>query len=223
MTDGAETERALSPTATGLRAAATRLDAATVLEGRLHVDGAPLTAERLTLAVEAAVADAGGEDVDVCIGPCGDGLRPDDPVVVVLRPAAPAAAPLARTFVVDGGGGWDRRAAVAVGMVHDAVTRVAEPGRPAGRLVDEAVAELGAYGLAPAETPTVWTAAGDPIDRSEEASLAAGDVFALDPTAVDPDPDADRGRIRIGRYYTVTGSGCRALGDLPTSLLPGAY
>ena len=221
MADAAETERALSTVAAGHRAAAIRLDEATAVDGRLRADGEPLTAERLATVAEAAVSEAGGE-ADARVRPSGEDLRPGEPVVVALRSAA-LGAPIARTFVVDGGGGWDRRAAVAVEMAHDAVSRVAESGRPAGRLVDEAVAELGAYGLAPGETPVARTAAGDPIDRSDETSLAAGQVFVLDPAAVDPDPAADRGRIRIGRYYVVTESGCRALAPLPTSLSPGAY
>ena len=221
MADAAETERALSTVAAGHRAVATRLDGATVVDGRLRADGDPLTAERLATAAEAAVAEAGG-DADTRVRPSGDRIRPGEPVVVAVRPAA-LGAPVARTFVVDGGGGWDRRAAVAVEMAHDAVSRVAEPGRPAGRLVDEAVAELGAYGLTPTDDPVARTVAGDPIDRSDETPLAAGQVFVLDPTAVDPDPAADRGRIRIGAFYVVTESGCRVLGDLPTSLSPDAY
>jgi hypothetical protein len=29
--------------------------------------------------------------------------------------------------------------------------------------------------------------------------------------------------VRIGGWYTLTDAGCRALGDLPTSLSPDAY
>nr|WP_305882778.1 M24 family metallopeptidase [Haloplanus ruber] len=222
VADAAEVEHRLSTAAAGIRAVAGRLDAATAVDGRLHADDTPLTAAALTAAADAAVTDAGGAGVDLSVTP--DTLRAGEPVVVALHPRDDGvAAPWARTFVVDGGGGWERRAAVAVEMAHDAVTRVAEPGVPVRRIVDEAVAELGAYGLAPTEDPVARTAAGDPLDRSDDASLATGQVFALDPTAVDPDPAADRGRVRIGRYYAVTESGCRALASLPMSLSPGAY
>jgi Xaa-Pro aminopeptidase len=144
-------------------------------------------------------------------------------VIVALAPRVDGVGgPLARTFVVDGSGGWERRAAVAVEMAHDAVRRVAAPGVSPRRVVDEAVAELGAYGLATGGGDVI-RGVGAGLDTSGDASLAAGQRFVLDPAARDPDPDADRGRIRIGGWYVITDDGCRALGDLPTSLSPDAY
>jgi Xaa-Pro aminopeptidase len=214
-------ERALSTAAAGLRAVAARLTDATPSDGRLHVDGDPLTAAALSSVADDAVREAGGADAGTRIETRDGTLRSGDPVVVTLEPAVDGVAgPCSRTFVVDGGGGWERRAAVAVEMAHDAVTRVAEPGLPARRVVDEAVAELGAYGLGTAETP-VARAVGDPVDFSGDAPLEAGQVFVLDPAAVDP--GANRGQVRIGTGYVVTESGCRALGDLPTSLSPDTY
>jgi Xaa-Pro aminopeptidase len=107
-------------------------------------------------------------------------------------------------------------------MAHDAVRRVAEPGVSARRLVDEAIAELGAYGLAAAEG-TVVHGIGTRLDVEGDASLDAGTRFALDPAARDPDPDAERGVVRMGDWYVVTDSGCRALSDAPTSLSPTPY
>jgi len=219
----AAAERACSAAAAGVRAVAVRLDATTTVDGRLHTAGDPLTTPTLERLVDAAVADAGGVDAEPRIETRGDTLRPGTPIVVALDPlVCGVAGPCSRTFVVDGGGGWERRAAVAVEMAHDAVSRVAEPGLPARRVVDEAVAELGAYGLGTAETP-VARAVGDPVDFSSDAPLEAGQVFTLAPAAVDPDPETDRGQVRIGTCYVVTESGCRALGDLPASLSPGAY
>jgi hypothetical protein len=105
---------------------------------------------------------------------------------------------------VDGTGGWDRRAAVAVGMAHDAVRRIVEPELPARRVVDEAVAELGAYGLAAADSgPPVARPVGGPgPDFGTDAPLAA---------------------VRVGSCYAVTEAGCRPLGSAPTSLSPAAY
>jgi len=209
-------ESTLSAAEQGVVAAATRLAEATVVDSRLYADGDPLTPSRLE---RVASGDAGGDamvTVETRTGEC----RSDDPVVVAVTPDG--AAPLARTFVVDGSGGWTRRAAVAVEMAHDAVRRVVEPGVPARRVVDEAIAELGAYGLAVGEG-AVAHGIRTRIDVESDASLAAGQRFALDPAARDPDPDADRGTVRIGGWYVVTESGCRALGDLPTSLSPDAY
>lgn len=207
-------EAALAAAERGLVAAATRLAEATAVDGRLHADGDPLT----PAALERVTGAAAGEGATVTVATRADALRPDDPVVVAVEAGA---APLARTFVVAGSGGWTRRAAVAVGMAHDAVRRVVEPGVPARRVVDEAVAELGAYGLA-ADGPLAY-GIGTDIDFSADAPLDAGTRFALDPAARDPDPSADRGRVRIGGWYVVTDDGCRAAGDLPTSLSPAAY
>jgi len=205
---------ALSTAETGLAAVATRLDDAT-LAG--DAAGDPLTPSRLERVASEAVEGAATTTVETRDGAC----RPDDPVVVAVEPRG-VGVPLSRTFVVDGTGGWTRRAAVAVEMAHDAVSRVAEPGVPARRIVDEAVAELGAYGLAAGEGP-VATGIGTVIDFSSDAPLERGTRFALDPAARDPDPEADRGRVRIGGWYAITDDGCRTLDELSASLSPGAY
>jgi len=203
----------------GLVAVATRLDEATVVDGRVHADGAPLT----PAALETVGDDAAGL-TDATTVAAGDGtLRADDPIVVAISPRVDGdATPLARTFVLDGSGGWERRAAVAVEMAHDAVRRVAEPGVPARRIADEAVAELGAYGLAVGDG-AVARGVDAGTDFSTDTPLEAGQEFVLDPTARDPDPETDRGRVRVGEWYAVTESGCRRLGTLPASLSPAAY
>ena len=227
MTDGgnaaAAVERALAPASAGVVAAAAALAGATPVDGRLCVDDAPLTATRLEAVAADGVCRAGGDPSGAtAVEPRGE-LRAGQPVIVALEPrVSGVGGPLSRTFVVDGDGGWERRAAVAVGMAHDAVRRVAEPGLPARRVVDEAVAELGAYGLA-TDGAVARSIGGTDVDFSTDDALIAGDVFVLDPVATDPDPGTDRGRIRIGTCYAATESGCRPLGATPTSLSPGAY
>jgi Xaa-Pro aminopeptidase len=214
-------EAALSAAATGLVAVARCLADASVVDGRLYgdVDTDPLTPTHL----ESVADDASAAESSASVEARDGVVRPGDPLVVVVTPGVDGTAvPLSRTFVVDGSGGWERRAAVAVEMAHDAVRRVAAPGVSARRVVDEAVAELGAYGLATGEGDVI-RGVGAGLDVSGDASLTAGQRFVLDPAARDPDPDADRGRIRIGGWYVVTDDGCRALGDLPTSLSPDAY
>ena len=211
-------EAALASAESGLVAAAARLADAAVVDGRLSVDGDPLTAARLE---DAASEAAGG--VAATIETRQGTLRAGEPIGITLGPHVDGAiAPLSRTLVVDASGGWERRAAVAVEMAHDAVRRVAEPGVPARRIVDEAVAELGAYGLA-VDDGAVAHGIGVDIDFSTDAQLDAGQRFALDPAARDPDPETDRGRIRIGGWYVLTESDCRPLSQLPTSLSPDAY
>jgi Xaa-Pro aminopeptidase len=216
-------ERALEPADAGIVAAAAPVATATAVEGRLRVDGDPLTAARLEAVADDGVRRAGGDPSGATtVEPSGE-LRAGRPILVAVEPRVDGVAgPLSRTFVVDGRGGWERRAAVAVGMAHDAVRRVVEPGLSARRVVDEAVAELGAYGLA-ADGPVARSVGGRDVEFSTDDHLATGDVFVLDPVATDPDPEADRGRVRIGTCYAVTESGPRPLGSTPTSLSPGAY
>ncbi|MFB6101837.1 MAG: M24 family metallopeptidase [Haloplanus sp.] len=223
MTDAVgAVEPALTAASAGLVAVAARLADATAASNRLVAEGNPLTVDRLERTANAAVADAGGDPAGRTRVETRDGVRPGDPLVVALSPRIDGVGgPLARTFVVDGTGGWERRAAVAVEMAHDAVRRIAEPGRPARRVVDEAVAELGAFGLAAAESPVAEPVGASTPDFSTDTPLDPGTVFALRPVAVAPGDD--RGRIRIGRCYAVTESGCRSLDDIPTSLSPSAY
>ncbi|MEF8855958.1 MAG: M24 family metallopeptidase [Haloplanus sp.] len=214
---------ALSAAETGLVAVATLLADASVVDGRLHADSDadPLTPARL----EAVADDATAADAQASVETRDGVVRPGDPLVVAFAPRVDGTAvPLSRTFVVDGSGGWERRAAVAVEMAHDAVRRVAAPGVSPRRVVDEAVAELGAYGLTTGEGNVIRGVGSGLVASAEgDASLTAGQRFVLDPAARDPDPDTDRGRIRIGGWYAVTDDGCRALSQLPTSLSPDAY
>lgn len=210
-------EAAQSAAESGLMAVATRLDEATTVGGRLHADADPLTPGSLE-----AVGDDAADAVETTVESRGGTLRAGEPIVVAVDAHGGGVTPLARTFVVDGSGGWERRAAVAVEMAHDAVRRVAEPGVPARRVVDEAIAELGAYGLVVGDG-AVARGIGAGIDFSADTPLEAGQRFVLDPTARDPDTGADRRRVRIGGWYAVTESGCRSLSEFPTSLSPDAY
>jgi Xaa-Pro aminopeptidase len=218
-------ERALSAATDGVVAVAARLAASTPASGALRADGDPLTPAALEGVADEAVVAAGGDPAGrTRVETPADVVRPGEPVCLTLEPTVGGVAgACARTFVVDGGGGWDRRAAVAVEMAHDAVSRVVEPGVPARRVVDEAVAELGAYGLGTADAPVAWAVGDGSVEFPSDAPLEAGQAFALAPVAVDPDPETDRGRVRIGTCYLVTESGCRSLGTLPTSLSPAAY
>jgi Xaa-Pro aminopeptidase len=221
----ADVERAVATAADGVVAVAERLAAATATNGSLRKAGEVLTAESLERVADDAVDAAGGEPGDrTRVITRTDAVRPDEPIEVTLEPRlGGVTAHCSRTFVVDGSGGWTRRAAVGVEMAHDAVARVVEPGVPARRVIDEAVAELGAYGLGTAEGVVARAVGGADVEFPSDASLAAGQTFALTPAAVDPAPDTDRGRIRIGTCYLVTDAGCRALSSLPTSLAPDAY
>jgi Xaa-Pro aminopeptidase len=225
--DAVGVERALPVAEAGVAAVASRLAEATAVDGPLVDAGRDrLSTADLVAAADAAMERRGGDPAGATTVDVRDGLRADEPVVVAVAPRVDGRpGPLARTLVVDGTGGWDRRAAVAVGMAHDAVRRIVEPELPARRVVDEAVAELGAYGLAAADSgpPVARPVGASAPDFGTDAPLAAGQVFALDPAVTPVDPDEERGPVRVGSCYAVTDAGCRPLGSAPTSLSPAAY
>lgn len=177
----------------GVARAAAVLDEAAVDGDRLRWQGVPLTAERLRRAVDAELAregvSAAGNTV-VAAGPPsaarrvvddpddGHALAPGTPVRVEVSPRGPAGyhGDCARTYVVGGDGGWERRAHVAVEAARRNALAVAGPGVPARRVREEARAELVAHGFAVED-------AGPPAPRDGDS----------DP---DPDPDRDRGRRR---------------------------
>lgn len=222
-------ERALSVAAAGVAAAAARLSGASLTGTHPQPDGDPddpPSAADVEAAADMAIEEAGGDPAGNTHVVARGAIRSGDPIVVAAAPRVDGnPGPLSRTLVVDGGGGWNRRAAVAVEMAHDAVRRAVEPGVPARRVVDEAVAELGAYGLATASEgpPVARPVRGPTVDFETDASLAAGTVFALDPAATPADPGEDRGSVRVGSCYVVTEEGCRPLESTPTSLSPAAY
>lgn len=106
----------------GIRRGAALLTDATVdsdgdaEDERLAVDGDPLTAERLRVAVDEAIVTAGAFPAgNTAVSPGGD-LRPGEPIVVAVAPRGADGyhGRLVRTFVVDSDGGRERRAHVAV-------------------------------------------------------------------------------------------------------------
>ncbi|AUV80555.1 hypothetical protein C2R22_01835 [Salinigranum rubrum] len=147
-------------TGSGFDTAAERLAGGDVREGRLHDAEGPLTADRLARSVAAALAGSGVETPDVRVRGVGtDALSAGRPVVVDCQPVGPSGTRIraAWTFVVDGDGGWERRAQLALDAAHragrdrlsaaldgDSVT--------AGEVAGEVRAEVTAYGF---EEPSV--------------------------------------------------------------------
>ena len=207
---------------------------------RLLWDGDVLTTARLRGAIDAAVAAAGGL-------PCGttligvDGppksvradiqIPPSRTITVSLSPREPGGyhGHLTRTLVVDGDGGWERRAHVAVtnGRSAALATLDAGAGVTTGELHRELVAELGAYGFDPT------TGSGDIIanlgygvglDPREPpavdgtAELAAGTVLAIRPGLADD----EHGYVALGDVVVVEEDGVRPLVEYPLSMEPGS-
>ncbi|WP_435344470.1 M24 family metallopeptidase [Haloarchaeobius sp. HRN-SO-5] len=212
----------------GMRRAAAVLDEAHAHEGRLDWADAPLTALRLRREVDAAIAGEGMRPTYTAIGVGGDpatprseaALEPGQTVVVDLAPRGPDGlhGRLVRTFVVDGDGGWTRRAQLAAEGALDAAVAELEPGTGAA-VGTELDAEVRAYGFEPHPDSGGY---GVGLERREpptldDGALPAGAVLALDVTVA----DATEGRVRLADLVAVTDDGGRPLGAFPRSLAPG--
>ncbi|WP_435316964.1 M24 family metallopeptidase [Haloarchaeobius sp. TZWSO28] len=200
-------------------------------DGPLVWNDAPLTALRLRREANAALAAEGVHPGTTAIGVAGrtatprsdDPIEPGDTVVVDLAPHGPDGyhGRLVRTFVVDGDGGWTRRAQLAAETALDAALGELEPGITVGEVLLELEAEVAAYGFDGDD----GAAYGVGLERREapllgelddDDELDSGTVLALDATV----SDADEGTVRLADLVAITEDGGRALGAFPRSLAP---
>ncbi|MBP2250376.1 Xaa-Pro aminopeptidase [Halarchaeum solikamskense] len=210
-------------------------DAAALIHG-----GDALTTASLRREVNAALARAGVDPAGNTVVAAGaawrdparggdDPIRADDPVLVELAPrdAAGYHGRLARTFVVDTDGGWDRRAHLAVTRAREAGLAELEAGTPASRVHEETAAEIVAYGFdGVGDGRTGGTRAlghGVGLARREApwltgtSELEPGHVVALAPTVFDA---GEGGGVRIADLAVITEEGYELLGEYGTSLSP---
>ncbi|WP_435094676.1 M24 family metallopeptidase [Halorubrum sp. N11] len=206
----------------------------------LRWEGAPLTAERLRRAVNATLAARGVRDAGntaIGAGPSatdrhcvGDNpVRPGETVLIDVSPRGPDGyyGDLTRTFVVDGDGGWERRAYLAVESARDVALDEIEPGVPAKAVHGEAAAELAAYGFDPNAGEgeagfTHDTGHGVGVSRHESPSLSSGTelrpghVVAIGPGVYDPDV----GGVRLEDLVVVSEDGYEILAEYPFGIVP---
>lgn len=208
-------------------------------ETLVHADDV-LTTGVLRRAVNAALARAGVDPAGNTLIASGaawsdpafgsdDPIRAGDPVLVDLAPrdAAGYHGRLARTFVVDTDGGWDRRAHLAVTRAREAGLAELETGTSASRVHEETAAEVIAYGFdTVGEARTDGTRAlghGVGLARREapwlsgSGELEPGHVVALVPTVFDQE---ENGGVRIADLAVVTADGYDLLAEYATSLSP---
>ncbi|WP_435074959.1 M24 family metallopeptidase [Halorubrum sp. HHNYT27] len=203
-------------------------------------DGDPLTTERLRRAVNAVLAARGVRDAGNTVigaGPSAadlhfvgdEPIRPGETVLLDISPRGPDGyyGDMTRTFVVDGDGGWERRAYVAVEAAREAALAEIEPGVPAKTVHGEAAAELAAYGFDPnageGETGyTHGTGHGVGVSLHESPSLSAagdlrpGHVVTIEPGVYDPDV----GGVRLEDLVVVTDDGYEILAEYPFGIAP---
>ncbi|WP_123619876.1 Xaa-Pro peptidase family protein [Halorubrum sp. CSM-61] len=206
----------------------------------LRWEGAPLTTERLRRAVNATLAAHGVRDAgDTAIGAgpsaadlhfVGDEpIRAGETVLIDVSPRGPDGyrGDLTRTFVVDGDGGWERRAYLAVESARKVALGEIEPGVPAKAVHGEAAAELGAYGFDPNARegePGFTHGAGHGVGVSlhESPSLSSGTelrpghVVTVEPGVYDPEV----GGVRLEDLVVVTEDGCEVLAEYPFGIVP---
>lgn len=206
---------------------------------RLLWDGDVLTSARLRAAIDEAVAAAGGLACGTTrIGVDGPPeppqsevpVRSNTTVTVSLTPGELGGyhGHLTRTLVVDGDGGWERRAHVAVTNARSAAlaTLDAGAGVTTGELHRELVAELGAYGFDPSpDSGDVIANLGhgvgldprEPPAVDGTAELGAGTVLAIRPGLSTP----EHGYVALGDVVVVEAEGVRPLVEYPLSMDPG--
>ncbi|GGL33576.1 hypothetical protein GCM10009037_16510 [Halarchaeum grantii] len=223
----------------GVARAETLLAESTVgADGLVH-EGGTVTTTRLAREVDAALAEAGVASAGNTLVAAGaDAAAPrladeravdaGETMLVDVAPCGPGGyyGRLARTFVVDTAGGWDRRAHLAVTRAREAGLDEVGAGVETTVVHTETAAEVMAYGFdvgpdspagfsGPAGHGVGLSAREAPsFERAE--TLTAGHVVALAPEVSDP----ERGGVRVADLLVVTEDGYEPLADYPTGITP---
>ncbi|ELZ94863.1 Xaa-Pro aminopeptidase [Haloferax mucosum ATCC BAA-1512] len=147
-----------------------------------------------------------------------------EPIVVSVAPRGPGGyrGALARTFVVESGGGWERRAHVACDAARDVTLVEADPGASAGFLGSEIRAETGAFGFSMDGEVTRDVGGGIGLSAREaptldgDTELAAGNVLRVRAAVT----HAEHGRVELTDVLVVGADGPQMVVDAPTGLDP---
>ncbi|KAB1186781.1 MULTISPECIES: M24 family metallopeptidase [Haloferax] len=219
----------------GITAAAVILADAHVEDETLVWGDAPLSTERIRRQVNATLAVEGVDSVGattVTTGTRGGRdaaveLVPGEPIVVSVSPRGPAGyrGALARTFVVDADGGWERRAHVACDAARDVSLVEANAGADAGFVGSEIRAETAAFGFSMNDEVTrdvgggIGLAAREAPQLDGDTELVEGNVVRVRAAI----SHADNGRVELTDVLVVGEDGPRMLGDAPTGLDPSRW
>ena len=212
----AAVEEAQSAAEAGMAAAAALL---------ANADGDPLTdetgdvtAERVRRTANAAMARAGATPRTV-VGTDG-ALAATAPVPIRVAPQIGGYhGLLARTFVADSDGGWERRATLACEYAVDAGMDIVESGETTVAATEsEVLAELGSYGFPPEAGAASVHGVG--LEAREaptgDATVESGSVLAFAPEL------DDEGAVWVADLGVVTEDGVERVGEFPRSVVPRA-
>jgi Xaa-Pro aminopeptidase len=174
------------------------------------------TAERVRRAANAATAEAGATPETVV---AGDGpIAAGDPVPVRVAPRVDGYRGwLARTFVADSDGGWERRATLACQYAVDAGIDVVDVGETTvSEVAGEVTAELGSYGFPPtAGTGRVHGVGLEARERPVgDDTVEPGAVLAV---RAELDDDA---AVWVADLAVVSGGSVERVGEFPRSVVP---
>lgn len=239
--------RATAAAEAGLLAAAAALRAAEPRDGILHLDGEPLTCERVCAAVRAAVEERGaalgtfsvarGPQAATGHGPGSGPIAPGEPVIVDLAPqdrASACFADIARTLVY--GEPEPEIAAWHALVVQAHATAIAgvRAGVRGRDLYNQACDFFEAAGFATQRRPGATVMEGFPtalghgvgLEIHEDpglgrsgGELAAGDVITIEPFLCRP----GFGAVQVEDLLLVTADGAERLSSLPTGLAPEEF
>ena len=227
-------------TAQGMARAEAILATADPGEKTVQWAGGPLTTARLRREVNAELTAAGVRDAGNSVigsGPTAADLhytgtapiRGGETVLLDLSPRGPHGyyGDMTRTFVVDGDGGWERRAYIAVEAAREAALAEVEAGRSGLTVHQEAAAELAAHGFDPSASETepgfthgtghgVGVSLHERPSLSADTELQAGHVVTVEPGVYDP----AHGGVRLEDLIVVREDGYETLAAYPFGSTP---
>lgn len=185
-------------------------------DSTLTADGVPVTAERVRRTANEAMARAGATPETVV--EASGALDAAKPISVRATPTVDGyRGLLARTFVADSDGGWERRATLACEYAIDAALDIVEPGETTVAEAEaEATAELGSYGFPPEAGSADVHGLG--LERREaptgDATVEKGMVLAVT-TRLD-----DEGEVLLADVGVAGEDRVERVGVVPRSVVP---
>jgi Xaa-Pro aminopeptidase len=207
----------------GIRRGAALLASADVCEGRLRLEGEPLTADRLRTAIDERIVAAGGfpDGNTAVFVPDDDPIRTGVPIVLEAAPREPSGyyGGLARTYVRDGDGGDERRAHVGVTRAfRSAASLLTADAQSVTAVEADLEAEVRAFGFEDGIYTRVVGVGLEPAERPNRGrqEIGEGAVVRLDVGA-----ETENGRIRLTELLAVDEAVDR-LESIPLSLDPAA-